>query len=109
MIRYSVQPGDQIFVKDHGFLSFAKNIGKTLSGKYSLKLLDHAKLSATDAFKTSSKRVIQKIEEPTGDWLAVRFLIKLQKILKMLQHFNTETITNEHDKEIHKERYISPE
>ena len=36
----------------------AKNISKSLSGKYSLKLLDDAKQSATDAFKTASKRAI---------------------------------------------------
>ena len=47
MTRYSVQPTDQMFVKDHGFLSLAKNMGKNigknisknLSGKYSQKLL----------------------------------------------------------------------
>ena len=51
MAQYSVQPGDQIFVKGYGFLSFAKNIGKSIgknknknfSGKYSQELLDHAK------------------------------------------------------------------
>ena len=37
-----------------------KNINKSLNSKYSQNLLDHAKQSATDAFKTSSKRVIQK-------------------------------------------------
>ena len=66
MTRYSVQRRDRIFVKDYGFLSFAKNIGenigknisKNLSGKYSQKLLDYAKKSATDVLKTSSKRVI---------------------------------------------------
>ena len=66
MTRYSVQPRDRTFVKGYGFLSFAKNMGKTivknisksLSGKYSQKLLDHAKTSATDALKTSSKRII---------------------------------------------------
>ena len=46
MIRYSLQPRDQIFVKGYGFFSFAKNMGKKiikiLSGKYSQKLLDHA-------------------------------------------------------------------
>ena len=48
-------------------MSFAKimgqNIGKNISqtsiGKYNKKLLDHAKKSATDTFKTASKRVIQ--------------------------------------------------
>ena len=27
MMRYSVQPIDRTFVKDYGFLSFAKNMG----------------------------------------------------------------------------------
>ena len=64
MMRYSLQPRDQIFVKGYGFLSFAKNMGKNigknisknLSGKYSQKLLDQVKQSATNAFKTASKR-----------------------------------------------------
>ena len=50
-MRYSVQPRDRKFVEGYGFLSFAKNmdknivknISKDLSGKYSQKLLDHAK------------------------------------------------------------------
>ena len=50
-MRYSVQPRDRIFVKGYEFLSFAKNMSKNigknksknLSGKYSHKLLDHAK------------------------------------------------------------------
>ena len=67
MMRYSVQSRDQIFLKGYRFLSFAKNIGKNisknLSSKHAQKLLDHAKKSATDAFKTFSKRVIQKATE----------------------------------------------
>ena len=59
-MRYSVQPRDRIFVKGYGFLPFAKNmvkkigenISKNLSSTYSQKPLDHAKQSATDAFKT---------------------------------------------------------
>ena len=61
MMRYSIQPRDRIFVKDYRFLSSAKNMGKNigknisknLSGKYSRKLLDHAKQSATDILKTT--------------------------------------------------------
>ena len=61
MIPYSIHPRDRTFVKVYGFLSFAKNMGKNigkninknLSGKYSQKLLDHAKQSATDALKTT--------------------------------------------------------
>ena len=66
MTRYSVQSRDRIFVKGYGFFSFAKNMGgnigknngknisKSLSGKYSQKILDHAKKTGTDAIKTSS-------------------------------------------------------
>ena len=60
MMRYSIQARDRTFV--NGFLSFAKNTGKNigknksknLSCKYSQKLLDHAKTSPTDVFKTAS-------------------------------------------------------
>ena len=62
MMCYLAQP--RIFVKGHGFLSFAKNFGKNigkntsknLRGTYSQKFLDHAKQSATDALKTTSKK-----------------------------------------------------
>ena len=68
MMHYLVQPRNRIFVKGCEFLSFVKNMGKNIgknlnrnfSGKYSQKRLDHAERNATDAFKTTSKRVIQK-------------------------------------------------
>ena len=50
-------------MKGYGFLSFAKNLGKSLSNKYDQKLLDSAKRSTTDAIKTASKRAIQKTAE----------------------------------------------
>ena len=37
-MRYSIEPRGRIYVKRHEFLSFAKSIGKNLSGKYSQKL-----------------------------------------------------------------------
>ena len=60
MTRYSVQPR-YIFLKNYGFLSFAKNMGKnmvkniskSLNSQYSQKLLDQAKQSATDFFENS--------------------------------------------------------
>ena len=42
-MRYSVEPTDRIYVKGYEFLSFAKNMGKNISNKYSQKLLDSAK------------------------------------------------------------------
>ena len=38
MMRYSVQPQYQIFVKSYGFLSFAKNISKNTGKNISYKL-----------------------------------------------------------------------
>ena len=117
MMCYSVQPRDRIFVKGYGFLSFAKNMGKSigknisknLSGIYIQKRLDHAKQSATDAFRTTSKKAIQKTAEATVDLIGNKIANKITKISKTSQQNNSETVSNEHDKEITKERYISPE
>ena len=38
--------------------TIGKNIDRNLSNKYSQKLLDHAKQSATHSLKTASKRSI---------------------------------------------------
>ena len=53
-----------------------KNISKSLSVKYSQKIPDHAKKSATDALKTSSKKVIQKTAKATGDLIGNKGLIR---------------------------------
>ena len=90
-MRSSVQPRDRIFVKGYGFLSFVKNmdenigknISKNLSSKYSQKLLDHAKKSATDALKTSSKRVIQKNTKASGDLIGNKITNESQKFRKI--------------------------
>ena len=42
-MRYSIEPRERRYVKDYGFLSFTKNIGKNLSNKYGQKLVDSAK------------------------------------------------------------------
>ena len=106
-----------MFAKGYGFLSFARNISKNigknvikhLSGKYSQKRLDHAKEYARDVFKTASKRAIRKKAEATGEFIGSKITNKITKISKTLQQNNPETVTNEHDKEIPNERYISPE
>ena len=67
-MRYSIEPRDRIYVKGYGFLSFAKNMGKNFSNKYSQKLLDTAKKSTTDAIKTASKRPIEKTAEAVCDF-----------------------------------------
>ena len=75
-MRYSIKPRDRIYVKGYGLLSFAKNIGKSLSNKYEQKLLNSAKKSTTDARKTASKKEIKKSAEAAGDLIDNMILIK---------------------------------
>ena len=93
MTRYSIQSWDRIFVKSYGFLSFAKNvsknignnISKSLNRKYSQKLLDQAKQSATVAFKTFSKRVIQKTKVENGDLTGNKIADKIKSLKNLLK------------------------
>ena len=106
-MRHSIEPRDRIYVKGYGFLSFAKNMGKSLSNKYGQKLLDSAKKSTTDAIKTASKRAIQKTAEATGDLIGSKIADKIASVSKKPSNNNN---TNE-DVELttHKKRYISLE
>ena len=95
-------------------MSFAKNIGKTLSNKHSQKFLDSTNKSATDAIKTASKRAIQKIAEATGDLIGNKIAGRVTSVLK-------KSPTEFHSMELHskelqndkmeapKRRFISPE
>ena len=62
--------------------SIGKIIRKNVSGKYSQKLLDHAKKFATDALKTSSKQVIQKTAEATGDLIGNKIANRITIVSK---------------------------
>ena len=84
-----------------------KIIIKNLSGNNSKRILDHAKQSTTDALKTSSKRVIQKRAEATGDLIGNKLTNRTTKIFKNSVQNISEMVTN--DKEIPKERHISLE
>ena len=53
-----------------------------MSSKYRQKLLDHAKQSSTDLFKTASKRPIQKTAEATGDLIGNKIANKIKKVSK---------------------------
>ena len=106
MVRYSVRPRDRIFVKRYGFcllLKLVKIQVKDLSGKYSQKLLDHVKQSATDAFKAASKKEIQETAEATSDLIGNKIAKKITKLSKNLHQNNSGTVTNENDKQIPKE------
>ena len=108
MTIYSVQSRERILIKGYEFLSFAKNMGKnihnniskSLSVKYSRRLLDHVKQSAADAFKTASKRVIQKSAWATGDFIGNKTTNEITKFSKNLQQNVSQPDINENDKEI---------
>ena len=113
-MRYSIEPRERRYVKGHCFLSVAKNIGthaakvaKNMSNKYSPKIVDTAKKSATDTVKTASKRAIQKTAEATGDLIDNKIADKITaKPSKKSK--NEEIQSNEVNNEIPKERYIPP-
>ena len=103
-MRYSIEPRDRIYVKGYGFMSFAKN----LSNKYSQKIIDTAKKSATDTIKTASQQVIQKTAEATGDLVGNKMADKITSISKKSTK-KLPTIDEDEELSTHKKRYISPE
>ena len=91
-----------------------KSISKNLNGKCSQKLLDHAKTSATDAVKTTSDKEIQKKVDATGDLSGNESDDKIIKFSRTSLKNSSKAVTNEAeniglDREILKEKYISPE
>ena len=52
------------------------------------------------------KLLIQKTAEATGDLIGNKIAIRITEVLGSSPNNNSETITNEHDKEIRKHRYI---
>ena len=94
-MRYSIEPGDRIYVKGYGFMSFAKK----LSNKYSQKIMDTDKKSTTNAIKTGSQRANQKLT--IGN--------KIDKIITISKKSTKKLPTIDEDAELstHKKRYIS--
>ena len=77
-MRYSIEPRDRVYVKEYGFMFFARS----MSNKYGKKLVDTAKKSTTDAIKTASKRAIQKTAEATGDLEGNKIADKITSVSK---------------------------
>ena len=101
----------EIYVKGYGFLSLAKNMGKSLSNKYGQKHLDSAKKSTTDAIKTAWKRAIQKKAEANADFIGNKIAdkISVSKKKSMKELHNNDGTEEDVEIAIPKNRYISPE
>ena len=108
-MRYSIESRDRIYVKGYGFLSFATNMGKSLSDKYGQKLLYSAKKSTTDAIKTASKRAVQKTAESTADLIGNKIPDKITIVSKKPSNNNNDDDDEDVEITTHKKRYISPE
>ena len=95
-MRYSTQPKYRKYVEGYGFLSFAKKFGD----KYGKKLMDTATKTGIDAAKTTSKRVVQKTAEATGDLVKNKTADDITSIGKLKKKEKTKKA---------EEIYISPE
>ena len=77
-MRYSKKPKFRKYVKGYSLLSFAK----TFNNKYGKKLIDTATKTGVDAAKTTSKRIVQKTAEATGDLTGNKIADKITSIGK---------------------------
>ena len=77
-MRYSTEPRFRKYVKGYRFLSFARKCGD----KYGKNLMDTATKTGIDAAKTTSKRVVQKTAEATGDLIGNKVVDKITSIGK---------------------------
>ena len=78
---------------------------KILTSKYSQKIIDHAKQSATDAIETASKRATQKTAEATDDLIGNNIADKITRVSKTSPNNNSER----NEKEILRERFVPSE
>ena len=94
MMRYSIEPGDRIFVKGYGFLSFAKNMGNIFvttvrNVLVMLNNLLHMHL------KLLQKEQSKKTVEETGDLIDNKITDRITKVSRTSAQNISETITNE--------------
>ena len=108
MTPYLVQLRHWIFVKDYEFLSFVKDMGKTMGNKInknfiskkSQNLSDHTKNLPTlkRSLKIATKKAIQKTTEATGDLIGNNIANKITKISRNLPQNSSEIVESEGEK-----------
>ena len=63
-MRYSIEPRERIYVKGYGFLSFVKNMGKSLSNKYGQKRLDSTNLQHMQEKQHRKEQFKKQVKQP---------------------------------------------
>ena len=108
-MRYSIEPRNRTYVKSCRFLSFAKNIGKNISNRYSQKLVDSAKIICNRCNKNCFKKGNSKTAETTGDLIGNKIADKITSVSKISpKELNSKMLpSNEANNEMPKNRYIS--
>ena len=77
-MRHSTEPRFRKYVNGYGFMSFARTFGN----KYGKKLMDTTTKTGIDAARTTSKRIVQKTAEATGDLIGNKIADKITSIGK---------------------------
>ena len=90
-MRYSIEPKKRIYVKGHGFVSFARNFSDKYSKSLIVKGIDVSKTFP----KTAGKRILKESAKATGDLIGNKIADKITA--KPIKH----DVTNE--------RYVPPE
>ena len=90
-MRYSIEPKKRIYVKGHGFVSFARNFSDKYSKSLIVKGIDVSKTFP----KTAGKRILKESAKATGDLIGNKIADKITA--KSIKH----DVTNE--------RYVPPE
>ena len=97
-MRYSLELNYRRYVKEYGFLSFARKFGdkygkilintginsakKFTNSKYGKKIIDSTKKEETNFAKTAGKRIVQKSAEATGDLIGNKMADKITSVGK---------------------------
>ena len=87
-MRYSTEPRFGKYVKDYGFLSFARKC----SNKHGKKLMATARKTGMGSAKIASKRIVKKTAEATRDLIGNKTADKITSIGKPKEKENTKEI-----------------
>ena len=101
-MHYSIEPKERRYVKEYGFLSFARNF----SDKYSKFLMDKGIDVSKKFAKTAGEKILKKTAKATGDLNGNKIADKITSASKKSD--NEEIQSDEVNNEMLKERYISP-
>ena len=77
-MRYSIELKFRKYIKDHGFLSFARKFGD----KYGKKLVDTVTKTEIDGGKSTSKRVVQNTAEAMRNLIGNKIADKITSVDK---------------------------